>query len=89
MELTSPGQVGGVRHQARNRVQTFGVPGRAGYGTEQSLGVRMMFLAGKYIFYGAVLHNLPCVHDGHAVTGLGNHAQVMGNQQHGGAEPFL
>ena len=83
------GQIGGVRHQARDGVQPPGIPRHTGNGTEQSLGIRVMFLPGEYIFYGSMLHNLARIHDGHAVTGLGNHPQVMCDQKHGGAEPFL
>ena len=37
----------------------------------------------EHIVRSPLLHDSPCIHDRHVLAHLGNHSQVMGDQQHG------
>ena len=56
----------------------------AGHGTEQGARIRMLRVVEDGV-HGSLLHHAAQVHDGDLVAHLGDHAQVVGDQDDGHA----
>ena len=49
----------------------------------------MVVSGGVDLLHGAVLDDLPGVHNAHVVAGANHHPQIVGDHYHGGAQPLL
>src|SRR5581483_3022712 len=85
MEAAAGGQGGGVGHKATNRRESLLLEMQARYRAEQADGVRMLRL-GKEPPDAAALDHLAGVHHDDVIGQLGDHAEVVRDEDDGGAE---
>ena len=78
-----------IRHQAGNWRQAIRILVHFRDGVEQAHGVRMMLRRFINILNRAVLYDVAGIHDGHLITGLGNNAEVVCDQDHTGVEALF
>ena len=76
-----------ARHGAVDLVQTFAVTVHVGDRGHQACGVRVSRVVDDLV-HRADFGHAPGVQHGHAVTGFGDHAHVVGDQHHGSTPVF-
>lgn len=77
-KLTALGQIGRVRHQSIDGLETLYLLYQVRDGCHQSLGVGMADILVN-LAECTVFHDFPGIHNRHIITGLCHNTQVMGN----------
>src|SRR5712664_1555223 len=85
MEAAARGHCRGIGHEALDRAEPLLVEVQPGDRAEQPHRIRVLRL-GEEPRYGATLDYLPGVHHDDVVGELGDHAEVVGDQDDRGAE---
>ena len=78
-EVTSLGQIQHTGDHTRNGLQAFLLLSHSGDGIKKSLSIRMAGTV-DHVIPGAAFHDFAAVHHDDTIRHLGNHRQVMGDQ---------
>ena len=88
MEGAALGQLSYIRRTSGDRLDLVGRFDDRGCSIDKAIGIRV-YLSAENRIHIAVLHNASGVHNRHMVRRLGHDADIVGQQDEGGAQLFV